>query len=38
MELVIAGFIGIWLSGFALWGYLRLKNDYKNINTREEDK
>lgn len=38
MELIIAGFISIWLSVFALWGYVRLKNDYKNAGTKEETK
>ena len=35
MEIAIAVFIGVWLSGFALWGYLRLKKDYKDIDISE---
>ena len=38
MELIIAGFIGIWLSVFTFWGYVRLKNDYKNVGANEEAK
>ena len=31
MEIAIALFIGIWLSGFALWGYIKLKKDYSDV-------
>ena len=37
MEIAIAVFIGVWLSGFALWGYLRLKKDYKDVNMTKKD-
>ncbi len=32
MEILVAAFIGLWLSGFALWGYLKLKDDYKDVD------
>lgn len=32
MEIIVAAFIGVWLSGFALWGYLKLKKDYKDVD------
>ena len=38
MEIVIAAFIGLWLSGFALWGYLKLKKDYKDVDISSTDK
>jgi len=41
MEIAISLFLGLWLSGFALWGYLRLKKDYKDVNadsSAKEDK
>lgn len=31
MEIFFAVFLGVWLSGFALWGYIRLKKDYKDV-------
>lgn len=31
MEIAIALFIGIWLSGFAFWGYIKLKKDYSDV-------
>lgn len=31
MEIVIALFIGIWLCGFAFWGYIKLKKDYSDV-------
>ena len=36
MEIAIAVFLGLWLSGFALWGYLRLKKDYKEVLKDDE--
>lgn len=36
MEIIIALFIGLWLSGFSTWAYLKLKSDYKDL--REESK
>lgn len=43
MEIVFAVFLGLWLSGFALWGYIRLKKDYKDVlssdlSDKEENK
>lgn len=32
MEILVAAFIGLWLSGFALWGYLKLRDDYKDVD------
>ena len=31
MEIAIALFIGIWLSGFAFWVYIKLKKDYSDV-------
>ena len=33
MEIAIAVFIGIWFSGFSIWGYLRMRKEYKEIIT-----
>ena len=40
MEIAIAVFLGLWISGFALWGYLKLKKDYKDIcpDDKEDNK
>ena len=31
MELAIAIFIGVWLSAFSVWGYFRIKKEYKDV-------
>ncbi len=31
MEIVLAAFIGVWFSFFAVWSLIRLKKEYKNI-------
>lgn len=39
MEIVVALFICLWLTVFAVWGYVQLKKDYKDVmNGCREDK
>lgn len=35
MEIAIAIFIGLWLSGFSVWGYIRMKKEYKEITKQQ---
>ena len=32
MEIAIAVFVGIWLSGFSVWGYLHMKKEFQEVN------
>ena len=36
MEIAVAAFIGAWLTFFAVWSYIRLKKEYKQIIDKEE--
>ena len=39
MEIAIAIFIGVWLSAFSVWGYMRIKKEYKEVlNQPGEDR
>lgn len=37
MEIVLAAFIGLWLSGASLLAYRQLKKDFKCINEKDTD-